>query len=235
MADSDIFGQRVQTPAEEAWHFEQRRRMFDIIRVKNPTNQDFYVEYDINQHQRIPANSTIDIPRYIATRYVSHMKDKIVHDRSQKMHDDTVKERGAKGFPNYKSKWEENEETYNSADYPKSNDPKVIIPIINDLWVGLVYEFGKDTLPLQDSRSGEVNLTPVEQQVIEQMETKRVDPKDSPVIQQDFQSQAIQPAFTSTPVEKPGFMPQVEDDKPDFSSLNETLNQRVSADEVTNG
>lgn len=234
MAD-DLFGQKVITPTEEAWHTEQRRRQYDIIRVKNPTNDDFYVEYDVNQHQRVPANSTVDVPRYIATRYVSHMKDKIVHDLSQKMHDDTIKERNAKGFPNYKSKWEENEETYNSADYPKSNDPKIIVPLINELWVGLVYEFGKDTLPPQDSHSGEVNLSPIEQQVIEQMETKRVDPADAPVIQQNFQPQPIQQFTQSNPTPKSDFVAQPEEDKPDFGSLNETLDQKLTPEEVTGG
>ena len=83
-------GQRPKTPIEEAWHKEQERKKYDIIRVSHPLvihvkkkeysfpPEDFYQSYDINQFQKIRAGSTIDIPRYIAIRYVSDKKDDIV-------------------------------------------------------------------------------------------------------------------------------------------------------------
>ena|SRR5258708_1095203 len=113
----DLTGTKPKTLVEEAWHNEMKRKQYDIIRVKNPTNSDFYVEYDLNQHQKFPANSTLDVPRYIAERFIVHMKDQIVNDMSQKQHDKQIEERRSKGMPEFTSKYEENIATYNAANY----------------------------------------------------------------------------------------------------------------------
>ena len=104
----DIYGQKPKTPVEEAWHNEQRRKQYDIIRIKNPTDRDFYVMYDVNQYQKVPKHSTLDMPRYIAIRYVQHMKDEMINAMIKEKHDAEIKERQSKGFPGFKSKWEEN-------------------------------------------------------------------------------------------------------------------------------
>lgn len=203
------------TPVEEAWHTEQKRKMYDIIRVKNPTNEDFYVEYDTNQHQRIPANSTIDIPHYIAIRYVNHMKDHLIHREAQEMHDTQLAERDKKGLPRYTDKYTENKETYETTPYPKTNDPIKIGEIYDELWVGMVYEFGRDKLPTsQDPRSGEVNITPVEQQALEALSKRRVAPEDGPLAQ--FQARPSMPP----PVNPSPPMPQATG----FADLSRKLN-----------
>lgn len=193
----DPFGQKIITPQAEAWHTEQRRKQYDIIRVKNPTSEDFFVEYDTNQHQRIPANSTIDIPRYIATRYVEHMKDQIIHSRAQKMHDDFIAERRKKGFPDYKDKATENAETYETSVYPKTNDPKLIAEIFSDLWVGIVYEFGHDKLPTNSVSNTQVDMTSASQKVLNEIGNKRVDVTDTPIHQ--FQAIPTPPPSVSQP------------------------------------
>ena len=43
-----------QASIDEAWHKEQFRRSFDTIRVKNPTDKEFFVEWDHRYH-RVPA------------------------------------------------------------------------------------------------------------------------------------------------------------------------------------
>lgn len=213
----DIFDQKPKTPIEEAWHKEQERKKYDIIRVKNPTNEDMFVMYDVNQYQKIPANSNVDIPRYIATRYITHMKDKIIHSMSQKMHDDLIKEKKEKGQPAFKSKWEENEETYSSSDYPKTNDPKIMADVIGELWLGLVYEFGRDMPPaISDPRSGEVNLTPPEMQILEGLEKRRVAPQDRP-------PEVFQPVYT----------PAVEV-IPQIPSPFADLSQKLEVSDITN-
>lgn len=226
-----LTGQRVLSPTEEAWHAEQRRRQYDIIRVSNPLNEDFFVEYDTNQFQKIPAGTTRDIPRYIAERYCKHMTNKIIHDMSQRMHDDTVKERAAKGFPAYKSKFEENEETYNAADYPKTNDPKIADPIWNQLWVGLVSEVGRDVPPeIATKYSNEINRDPFDVQQLKRLQNKRVDD----TVPTPVTSQGLSPNIGSfdpnQDVPQPEF---VEHSKIDFSALNESLDKKVTEDEVT--
>ncbi len=216
----ELTGAHIKTPTEEAWHREQNRRKYDIIRVKNPTPSDFYVEYDTNQHQRFPANSTVDVPRYIAERYITHMKDHIIHTMAQEKHDKEMLERRKKGLPEFQSKYDEQHMTYEAANYPKTNDIALITPIIEELWVGLVYEFGKDRLPQEvDPRSGEVSLEPLEKQLIDKMRNKRVDAGNIEATPTSFV-----PMATPTNVVAPA--PTV-----DFSSLNEKLDAReVEAD-----
>lgn len=172
--DQAFGGTAPKTPVEEAWHNEQRRKQYDIIRVHNPTSQDFFVMYDVNQYQKIPANSTIDVPRYIAIRYLTHMKDHIINQQAQTKHDEHLKMRREKGFPDFKSKYEENEETYNAGDYPKTNDPKLMADVMDGLWIGLVHEFGRDLPPEHlNPRTGEVDLTPPETKIIDNLDKRR--------------------------------------------------------------
>lgn len=162
-----------QSLKEEAWHREMRRRSNDVIRVSNPTNEDFVVQWDYNYH-RIPANSTADVPRYIATKYCRDMKDKIINDQNQKKHDEELKERRKSGFPDFKNKYEENQETYERQDYVRTNNYTVSAEIYDKLWVGVVYEFGKDLPPRKDPRSGEVDITPDEIKILQNLDKKRV-------------------------------------------------------------
>ncbi len=196
-------GQKPRTLVEEAYHREQERKKYDIIRIKNPTNKDFWVKYDINQYQRVPANSEIDVPRYIATRYLTHMKDKLIHDKAQQMHDAQLADRDKKGLPRYADKYTENKETYETNPYPKSDDPTLIAQHFSDLWLGTVYEFGKDKMPEnQDPRAGEVDITPVEQKVIDSLRNKRVAPDASPMGQ--FQPRPSAPPIpTQPPINQP--------------------------------
>jgi hypothetical protein len=197
-------GQRPMSLVEEAWHQEQKRKMYDIIRVANPTNEDFWVAYDTNQHQRIPANSTIDIPHYIAIRYVNHMKNHLIHREAQRMHDAQLAERDKKGLPRYTDKYTENKETYETTPYPKTNDPAKIADIYGQLWVGTVYEFGRDKMPTnQDPRSGEVNLAPVEQQALEALSKRRVSPEDGPLAQFQARPSTPPPATPPPPLQPP--------------------------------
>lgn len=219
----DLIGQRIKTPTEEAWHTEQRRRQYDIIRVLNPLNEDFFVEYDTNQYQRVPAGATRDVPRYIAERFCKHLTDKIIHDMSQKMHDDALKERTAKGFPNFKSKFEENEETYNAADYPKTNDPKIATPIWNQLWVGLVSEVGRDLPPEVAQKNDEINKDPFDQEMLKALQNKRVDDTTSPPIVSPGLSPNIGDFQPKQDVPKAGF---VEPAGIDFTALNDSLDKK---------
>lgn len=223
-------GQRPQAQLEQAWHEEQDRKRFDIIRVKNPATitvkgveyalpqKDFYQEYETNRHQKIPFNSVIDIPRYIAVRYVEHMKDLIVNLVTQKMHDDYLTERDRKGLPRYTDKATENKETYETDSYPKTNDSTIIAEIYNILWVGLVYEFGRDVPPTNnDPRSGEVDVTPISMKVLDTLNTRRVAEADSPLA-----------TFRATPIPPPMTQP-VPEQPSGFSAMNEKL----SASDVT--
>lgn len=223
MDDLDTaFGNQAppRTPVAEAWHQEQGRKQYDIIRVANPTHgtvkgkeytfplEDFFVQYDVQQYQKIPANSQRDIPRFRAERYVEHMKDKWVNFVAQKMHDDYLADRDAKGLPRYTDKATENKETYETEPYPKTNDPQLIAEIYNQLWIGLVNKAGSDTPPDVGPRAGEVDQTPVARKVLDSLSNKIISESDSPQ--------------TVSEVVAPPTSP--------FASMN----QKLAAEEVTN-
>ncbi len=173
----NVFGvMRPRTPQEETWHREMERRSFDIIRVANPDNFDFYAEWD-KRFQRVPANGTADMARFWAVSYCRQKAIDIINRMSDKLHKEDLEEREKKGLPRFKDKNEENNETYMTARYPKGNDRELLTKIYQDLWVGLVYEYGKDlpsTAP-QDVQPGDVDMTPLEQKILMELENRRVD------------------------------------------------------------
>ena len=223
------FGQKPITPVEEAWHNAQRRKQYDIIRICNPTDKDFYVEYDTNQHQRVPALCTIDVPRHIAFRYIHHMKDSIINDMAQKMHDEFITERRLKGLPDYKDKAAENAETYETASYPKTNDEKLMAEIIGKLWVGIVAEYGRDILPPEVSTSTGVDQTPTVDRILESFSNRRVDISDK----QTMYAPVSTPSPTYQPTATPPVAPQQPAGGSSFSRLNETLTKRITPEDVT--
>jgi len=162
-----------RTGKEEAWHAEMRRRANDVIRVLNPTDKDFYVKWETQMH-RFPANSTKDVPRYVATAYCRDMKVAIIESENKKRHDDFLAERRTKGFADYKSKYEENQETYMTPEYPRTDDYKKSVDIYDKLWIGVVYEFGKDDIERTNSRAGEVDITPDEVKILQGLNNRKV-------------------------------------------------------------
>ncbi len=186
---NDLGGPRQMSQVEENWHQEQKRKQYDVIRVINPDSvtvqgkvysfppEDFFVEYDTNQWQRIPKGTTTDVPHYIALRYVEHKKNDIINKVAQKMHDELLADREKKGLQRYTDKYAENKETYETNPFPKTNDAELTYELYSQLWLGLVYEFGKDKPPMNaNPRSGEVNLASAAQQAIDRLNSRRVDP-----------------------------------------------------------
>lgn len=226
-------GPRPMSAVEEQWHFEQRRKSFDIIRVSNPTTvivqeksyvfnpKDFYVMYDTNQFQKFPPDTTLDVPRHIAVRYVEHKKDEIVNEVNKRMHDAFIQDRRIKGLPDYKDKSVENDETYLTQAYPKSNDPEIIAEIYDQLWIGLVLESGRDIPPpdAQNPRAGEVDIKPPSVKALEALDKRRA-PEGMGSVQK---SAPPIPAYPSS--QEPSPSPTVSR----FAQMNDAL----SADDVT--
>jgi hypothetical protein len=182
-----VFGvAKPRTPQQEQWHREMERRSFDIIRVKNPDTVDFFVEWD-HRFQRVPAGGTADMARFWAVTYCRNKAVDIINKMGEKLHKEDLEERAKKGLPSYKDKNEEQNETYMTQRYPKTNDRALLTKLYSELWVGLVYEYGKDvpSSAPQDARAGEVDLTPLEQKILMELENRRVDLKqeEKPIVQ----------------------------------------------------
>lgn len=231
--DDNMFGTRLKTPVEEAWHNEQRRQEYDMIRISNPAQitfrgkvydlppKDFYIEYDTNQHQKVPFNSMLDVPRPRAERYIKHKKDEIVNFINQKMHDEVIAEKLAKGHPRYTDKYTENLETYNTQEFPKTDDEAVILELYEQLWIGITVVAGRDVPPPNplDPRSGEVDLKSNDVRAMEKMNKKVVDIGiNNPVMYQ--------------PAPMPSYTPHVKAQTPVSTGFSH-ISQKLDANDVT--
>lgn len=232
---NEIFGTKPQSAVEEAWHREQNRKQFDIIRVKSPTSvtvkgvsydlnlmpqamKDHYIMYDIEQYQKVPFGSTIDIPYPRAMLYVKHRKDTIVNYINAKMHDEFIANRRKKGFPDYKDKAEENHETYETQEYPKGNDEELIAELYDQMWMGMTIRAAQDRPPnLDNPRAGEMDMRPNEIRVMESLSRKVVDTSKDP-------SPFVNPQGTSAPP-----IPGQQTTNP-FAQMN----RQLTPEEITN-
>jgi hypothetical protein len=196
---TQVFGVRKpMTTKEEIFHRELERRSLDIIRVKNPDQADFFVEWD-KRYWKVPAQATLDVPRYIAIKYCKDKAVDTVNKLTDKMHIKDMEERSAKGLPAFESKWQEAQATYEQPRYPKTNDKELLSKLYSVYWVGLVYEYGKDTpVQYQNQAEAELDMTPIELKIIAELENRRVDlGKETPV---QVQEPSPFKGFTETPV-----------------------------------
>jgi len=212
----NVFGvNKPYTPGEESWHREMARRSLDIIRVKNPDTFDFYVEWD-KRHWRVPANDTADLQRYLAVKYCRDKFVDIVNKLSKKMHDEAIKEREKQGLPSYRDKYTENWETYMTGSFPTTSDDALRSKIYQELWLGLVVEFGKDNPPptQYNSKEGETDLTPIEQKILMTLENKKVSINTKPFTESQPIKQPTSPVFVKEPINKESLIKEVtvEDD-----------------------
>src|SRR3990172_8903989 len=98
--EDELTGVKKLTPKEEAWHKEQFRRSQDLVRVANPTNKDFRVNWDgfINV---VPAKGEKSLVRYIAVKYCREMKDQIINERNDAELSKQMADRAIKGMPEF--------------------------------------------------------------------------------------------------------------------------------------
>jgi hypothetical protein len=179
---TQVFGVRKPlSNKEELFHRELERRSLDIIRVKNPDNQDFLIEWD-KRYWRVKAQGTLDVPRYIAIKYCKDKAVDTINKVNEKMHNKDMEERTAKGLPAFESKWHEEQATYAQPRYPKTNDRELLSKLYSEYWLGLVYEYGKDSpMQSQPQENEELDMTPIELKIIRDLENRKVDAVETPV------------------------------------------------------
>lgn len=140
----DVIPPSARNAKSIAAHKELYDRTMDVIRVHNPTDNDFVVYNDrrfSNETYVIPnKNKDIgygkgnnDVVRYIAQRYVDKMGMEMINDKIKKDWDKKkmayrLEERG------------QMEERYAL----KSSDPKLWDEVIKELWIGVVKRYQSD-------------------------------------------------------------------------------------------
>lgn len=130
----------------EAWHKEQRRRSQDLIRVYNPTKEDYTLVWD-DQKFVIPARDKDKgwgkgmrvMQRYLAQKYTKEIVDKILTEEMDK--------RIAERKESLQSRGNE-DPIYNAnqqLQYTTRTDNKEMRePVEDKVWLGIEEEFGVD-------------------------------------------------------------------------------------------
>lgn len=95
MAFNPPIAPEERTKEHVAVHFEMYKRTQDVIRIHNPTDEDFIVYNDrmvTNEQWVIPnknqdlgkGKGNFDVPRYIALRYLDQMGKKLIGEKSRR-------------------------------------------------------------------------------------------------------------------------------------------------------
>lgn len=131
----------------EAWHKEMKRRSQDLIRVYNPTEQDYVLVWE--DQKFIVPSKTHDkgwgmgmrvMQRYLAQKYTKEIVDKMLMEKMDKLIEERKETFRARG----------NEDpTYNAniqLQYTtRTDDQKLREPLEDEVWMGIEEEFGVDS------------------------------------------------------------------------------------------
>jgi hypothetical protein len=184
-SDDELSGVAKLTPKEEAWHKEQFRKSHDLVRVYNPTDKDFKINWDGNIHV-VPAKSEKTLIYYVAVKYCRDMKDQLINQRNDEALTKEIASRFSKGFP----EWTPYDKQTYLDKLPKTDNEKLVSDIYNQLWLGVEEEFGLDAT---DEASEERLATiPVEEKVLATMNRRYQSPK-SPSAVLDASQEAAMP------------------------------------------
>lgn len=150
--DINVIPPDSRNKASVSAHLEMYARTQDIIRVHNPTDEDFIVYNDrkvSNERYVIPNNSknigygegNNDVPRYIALRFVDKLGMEIIN---KKIQEDWSKKKG-------KFRLEEQGQMEERLAL-KSSDPKLWDEVTKELWIGVVKRYQSDMLDVPEQR-----------------------------------------------------------------------------------
>lgn len=136
----------MSTLSGEAWHKEQRRRSQDLIRVQNPTDQDYTLIWE-DQKFIVPGQQSDKgwgkgmrvMQRYLAQKFTKEIVDKMLIEKFDKV----LEERKAK----LQSRGDV-DPVYNAniqLQYQgRTDDTKTREPLEDMVWMGIEEEFGVD-------------------------------------------------------------------------------------------
>jgi hypothetical protein len=175
---------------QEAYKRELERRAFDSIRIYNPTDDDFIINWDVNSRHLVP-NKNKDIGfgkgqlvtyRYLAEFYRRHMKDKIINMMADKALGELKDKFEKSGLDNWLHK--ANEQFQNTSKF-RTDNPELVEKIFRELWIKVEKEFGNDTLESEDKPTNALNHLSVEEQISRKLEKEgynRTIPVEQPVV-----------------------------------------------------
>jgi hypothetical protein len=149
----------------DSFHREEYRKSMDTLLVYNPTDEDYICFWDKYPHV-IPnrnkdmgfGKGNMQLVRYIAKKYMDEMKDKLIIQMADKMLEQEKQARTNKGLSN--DPYEVNAAIANVA--PKTNNEKEIEKVYEQLYKGVVREFGLYDAPVKEDMLKPDQRTPEE-------------------------------------------------------------------------
>lgn len=163
----------------------------DILRVKNPLEEDFTFVYD-QMPIVVPAHGTRDMERYLVRRYIwamiDHIYQQINSEKMQKALTSFEKSNPDAIIDPYLV----NEQIY--LKLPRSDNPEFQQKVIQDCIVGLVAKHGSNRVAPKGPKNGQLDPnTPLYQTLIDGFKTVGVD--EAPAI-----STQTPPVQTQSPI-----------------------------------
>lgn len=173
--------QIAQNKAGDAYKRELERHSKDIVMVHNPLDKDYVCVWDKFKHVVPNCNRDIgfgkgnnELQFYIARKYFNEMKDIMINMSNQKIAEKRIEAKEKSGA-NFETKWHE-QVVWNNL--PRTNDRKVVDNLFEQLWLGIVREFGMDveenSTPMADYKSEEEHMN--------EMMSKKYMPNTSPEV-----------------------------------------------------
>lgn len=180
-------------PTRYLGNVQNHQKMYDferdILRVRNPLNEDFEFIYD-SMPVVVPASGTKDMERYLVRRYIwamiGHIYNQITEDKYEKAHASFTRTHPDVIDDPYLI----NEKIW--LKLPRADNPEFQQKVIKDCVIGVVSKFGTNRMVAGKPKGALDPNTPLFQQLINDFKT--IDGLDEPVVEQ---ADATQPLPTT--------------------------------------
>lgn len=176
---------QAESASARAIKREMARRANDEIRIQNPTDKSFFVQWD-GYKWEVPAKGKDVgfgegmrvVPRYIAMHYIKHMTDKLITEESHKILEKAKK--------NYKGNhWPDEEERLAI----RTNDEDQRRKWFSQLYVKLERRYGGDVEPAGDEAFKPRDQRSMEQILMEEAEAQLNDVVDLDELKKDLEDE----------------------------------------------
>src|SRR3990167_5595069 len=139
------------------YQIELERRANDLIRVFNPTDKDYLVEWDRKSGTklfRVPSKGEAVLIRYIAEKYIREMFDRLMNEKAATAVITENQKRITKGMEAM-TPWKEQFKFESKFYHPTDEEVKQLLSL---LYVGIESEFGIDRIyesgtPVDETKS----------------------------------------------------------------------------------
>ncbi len=163
----------------DAYKKELERRSMDSIRVFNPTDTDYYVEWDGYKH-RVPGKNKDEgigkgmrvLPRYIAEKYVREMKNLLINQMNDKRLADIKEKLQKAGTADIV--WNANTELERQHDV-RTDNPELVKKYYEICWLGVEQEYGMDEVTAPQALPRE-SYTHSEEDMLKELQNRRYVP-----------------------------------------------------------